>query len=505
MKALVVGAGLGGLAAALQLAVAGYEVEVVEAAAVPGGKAGITTLPGGVEADTGPSTMTLPGVLRSLFAVAGETLEDHVQLRRLDPGFRYIYPDGVHLDVFHDRERTRASVEQVLGSAAAQDFDRFVDYAKDIWDFAAPHFIYDELPGFHSFRKHGPSPLKGLMKLDPFRNMYGGIKARVKSQHLRWLFLRYATYNGSDPRKAPATLNCIAHVELGVGGYGVEGGIYALVRALVALCEARGVSFRYSAPVARVLTKEGRAQGVELRGGEHLPAEVVVWNADVGLLREGALENPKKAGLRTKVVPSMSGWTAIVRAKRTGHTRAPHTVVFPKDYDAEFRDIFRGGRPPADPTVYLCAQEACHGRTGWADEEPVFLMANTPPVKVGEAEDAQVWSALKDKVLATAVSAEALAESDEIVWERTPHGLAERFPGSGGALYGEASNSMFSAFLRPRNRLKNLPGLYLASGSAHPGGGMPLCLQSGLIAARAAIRCQPSESGLVVGPSIRTS
>ncbi len=487
MKAIVVGAGLGGLSAAIRLAASGWQVQVVEAASVPGGKAGTVTVDG-VTFDTGPSTMTLPHVLAEVFEGAGRRIEDHVTLRELNPGFRYLYPDGTCLDVFQRREDTRASVESTLGSDAAKQFDRFVDYAQDIWDFAAPHFIYDEIPGLHSFGKHGPSPLGSLTKLDPFRSMIGGIKARVKNQHLRWLFLRYATYNGSDPRKAPATLNCIAHVELGLGGYGIEGGIQAMVRALVELATELGVRFTYDTPVAKVLQEGGRVTGVQTREGNTLAADAVIWNADVAQLRTGALDRPKKAGLRMKTVPSMSGWTAVARARRTGHQRAPHTVVFPEDYDDEFKAIFDRRTAPPRPTVYLCAQEATHAVPGWADAEPVFLMANAPAQKGGQPADPAHWQALSRVMREQAVAAGVLHADDPFVWERSPDDLAVRFPGSHGSLYGEASNSMFSAFLRPRNHLKKLPGLYLASGSAHPGGGMPLCLQSGMLAARAALR-----------------
>jgi phytoene dehydrogenase-like protein len=154
--------------------------------------------------------------------------------------------------------------------------------------------------------------------------------------------------------------------------------------------------------------------------------------------------------------------------------------VFPEDYLQEFADLFDRDAPPADPTVYLCAQEACHGRAGWPDEEPVFVMANVPAGHDGDCAE------LREVVRARIARAGLAAAEDALVWERTPAGLAEAFPGSRGSLYGAASNSAFAAFRRPPNRVPGVAGLYLASGSAHPGGGMPLCARSGLAAADAA-------------------
>jgi phytoene dehydrogenase-like protein len=162
-------------------------------------------------------------------------------------------------------------------------------------------------------------------------------------------------------------------------------------------------------------------------------------------------------------------------------------VLFPAEYLQEFTDIFDHDQPPAEPTVYLCAQEACHGRTGWAEQEPVFVMANAPAEPENEARPPEVWEALGRTVLERLDAAGLRASGDAIVWERTPTQLAAAFPGSRGSIYGAASNSPLSAFRRPANQVRSVRGLFLASGSAHPGGGVPLCLLSGQAAAEAAL------------------
>ena len=248
-----------------------------------------------------------------------------------------------------------------------------------------------------------------------------------------------------------ATLNCIAHIELVLGGYGVQGGIGALVQALVDVIEARGGIIECGTAVERVLVQGGAAVGLALAGGGERRGRAVVVNADVGLLRDGALPD---AGRH-----------------------------LPADYDAEFRDIFDHDRPPAAPTVYLCAQERCHGLAGWADAEQIFVMTNAPAEPADGPRAPEVWATLEAAVEQRIRAAGIWTEGDSLIWRRSPTELAAAFPGSRGAIYGAASNDRFAAFKRPPNRVPTMPGLYLASGSAHPGGGLPLVALSGLAAA----------------------
>jgi phytoene dehydrogenase-like protein len=174
----------------------------------------------------------------------------------------------------------------------------------------------------------------------------------------------------------------------------------------------------------------------------------------------------------------MSGWTAVVKAKRTD--RPAHQVLFPDhDYLNEFSDIFDHDRPPTSPTVYVCAQEKSHGREGWDEHEPVFIMANAPAEPAAGTRNADIWGELESKVMTRLRERGILAKDDQIVWRRTPGKLASTFPGSRGSIYGAASNNQFAAFQRAPNAVKDLPGLYVATGSAHPGGGVPLCMLSG--------------------------
>lgn len=476
-EVLVIGAGLGGLSAAIALAARGARVTVLEAAARAGGKAGVAAHDG-VEFDTGPSLLTMPDVLDQVFACAGRDRRDLVTLRRLDPAFHYRFADGTELPIAHDPLRTIEHVRSTLGDEAALDLESFLERAGRVWSASAPSFVYGHAPSVARILRMDLRTVWGLTKIDAFRSMWGAITSDVRDPHLRTLLARYATYNGSDVRTAPATLNCISHVELVEGGWGIEGGVSAMVDALVDVARDLGVRFAFDTPVEGLALDGDRVVGA-MAAGETQRADAVVANADARLVLRDWL--PESLRPRTpELAPSMSGWTCMIRARRRAE-RVPHEVLFDEPYLGEFADLFDHDRTPRRPTVYLCAQEKAHGRRGWAEHEPVFAMVNAPPLRSGVP--AAATGHLREQVLDRLRSLGRIDHDDEVVWERAPAQLAAQFPGSLGAIYGSASNNRFAAFLRPANRAPRVHGLYLASGSAHPGGGMPLCLLSGLRAA----------------------
>jgi 1-hydroxycarotenoid 3,4-desaturase len=487
-RVAIVGAGIGGLTAALELAGAGCEVDVYEAGPRVGGKAGVAEHDG-VTFDTGPSVVTLPHVFDAPLRAVGSSLGSAVDLLRPDPATRYHFPDGAVLDVRADAADARREVAQALGEAAAAEWDAFLRYAGDIWASAAPWFVEGDAPTPGHLLRILPAAIGHLPRIDPLRTMNRALEGRVTDERLRWLFQRFATYNGSDPRRAPATLHCIAHVEITAGVFGVRGGLHALPEALAAAARSAGVRVHLDTPVRGVHVQRGRVTGLTLAtggGAEEITADAVVCNADVAHLTGDLLPAATRTSLPRHPVPSMSGWTGVVRARRRPAADRPaHAVLFPSRYAAEFEDIFDAGRAPAEPTVYLCAQEKAHARSGWAEHEPLFVMANAPPLPEGPAPSEAGPHPLRDVVLRRLREAGLIDPDDALVWERSPVGLARQFPGTRGAIYGAASNDPFAAFRRPPNRAGRPVGLYLASGSAHPGGGVPLCGLSGRAAARA--------------------
>ncbi len=488
IDAIVIGAGMGGLSSALTLATSGLRVRLFEALDGPGGKVG-TQRHDGVEFDTGPSLMTMVTVLRDLVEDSGADFEETFDLIEHTPAFRYIWPDGCVFDVHHDLDDTRRSAREVFGPKGAQQFEDFMEYSRKIWEAARPNFIEGGAPSIGSMFKLGLTKLGAVTKIDPLRTMAQGIDRHITEPHLRDVMLRYATYNGSNPFSAPATLNCIAYVEMGEGGWGIRGGMAELPRQLANLASDAGVEMRYHTPVRRILTgPSGAIEGVETEDGERHRASIVVANADVAHVTNALLDETVRHDIPEIEEPSMSGWNAIMRAHHnTAPPRAAHTALFPEEYGEEFHDIFERGRPPQTPTVYLCDQRRAHGREGWEDADAVFVMANCPPEPTHGATAPEVFERLRRRVKERLQGHGLMGPHDHFVWERTPTDLAQTFQGSRGAIYGAASNSQMAAFKRPPNRVARLPGLYLASGSAHPGGGVPLCLMSGRTAAREAL------------------
>jgi 1-hydroxycarotenoid 3,4-desaturase len=475
VKVVVVGAGLGGLSAALHAAGHGHDVVVVEASSQPGGKAGCVVLDG-VEVDTGPSVLTLPQTFDDAFRAVGSRLGEHVELLSEGGRFRYNFHDGSQVDIDPDLAVTRKNVEASFGARAARELDGFLAYAQQIWDSSAPNFVFTDAPSVGSIMRLGFSKLAAVRHLDAWRSMWGAIEGQISDPRLRFLLARYATYNGSNVLTAPATLNCIAHVEMVLGGHGVRGGIGALVRAMVTAAESAGVHFRFGTAVRAIRTERKTVVGVDLADGTSILASAVVANCEASRV-PALLGRPER---RSTEAPSTSGWNAIVRARRRPE-RPAHEVVFPEHYLEEFKDLHDRDRAPKDPTVYTCAPEKAHGRTGWAEHEPLFVMANAPALGPAD-EGPDDWSELEGAVMQRLRGAGLIEDDDEVLWRRNPKELAARFPGSRGAIYGASSNSMWAAFRRPSNRFEGCRGLYLASGTAHPGGGMPLVAMSGRLA-----------------------
>lgn len=478
---VVIGAGMGGLAAALSLSARGLQVTVLEAGPRVGGKVDVH-IHEDVEMDTGPSVLTLPHVLSQILQQAGTSLEKEFALVEAEPAFRYRFPDGTLFDVFPRWEDTIVSAERAFGKPAARQLDSFMDYARGIWDASKDTFVLGKAPkGRDLPMLFAKNPLS-LMRVDPFRSMWDAISDKVKEPRAQDVLLRYATYNGSSPYLAPATLNCIAHVEMGLGMFGVKGGMHEIARVLRRLAEEKGCVFRLCSPVKKIVVEKKRVCAVVLQDDERLDTTEVVVNADVAHLTETLLPESRRA-LPKPGTASLSGHCMLVKARRRPE-RVAHEVLFPETYKKEFDDLFDGQRPPRQPTLYLCAQEKAHLRSGWKDHEPVFVMANAPPTGLRSGEDEESLAReLSQTMRSLLVKNRLIDEQDEIVWERSPRQLADRFLGSRGSIYGAASHGWNAAFQRPRNRVDGIRGLYLASGTAHPGGGVPLCLQSGRMAA----------------------
>jgi phytoene desaturase len=492
-RVVIVGAGIGGLAAAARLATLGHQVVVCEQADRVGGKLASYSRDG-FTFDTGPSLLTLPAVYRDLFIKTGQPIEDSLDLVEVDPAFRYRFPgvDGgepTWLTVPNaSRARLRAALDATLDAGAGDDWERFLERAHAIWQVTRGPFLESPLGGVGDLLRLARRT-SDLRTVAPWRSLRSLGAGYLPDPRLRMLLDRYATYTGSDPRRAPAALAVVPYVEQAFGAWHVRGGLARLADAVHQRAAERGAQVRTGADVRRVLLEGGRAAGVELASGERLPADVVVSDADAAQLYEHLLPGAAGRGPRRRLrraTPSLAGFVLLLAVRGRTRDLAHHTVLFPRDYDAEFDAVFGGpAAPVADPTVYVCSPGDAAMRPD--GHEAWFVLVNAPRHGIGRG--AVDWAApgiagaYADRVLQV-LAERGLDVRDRLLWRevRTPADLEHATRSPGGAIYGTSSNGARSAFLRPANR-SPVPGLFLVGGSAHPGGGLPLVGLSAAIVA----------------------
>jgi phytoene desaturase len=499
---IVIGAGVGGLACAARLAAAGHRVTVLEQADRVGGKLGAYerhTGAGAFRFDTGPSLLTLPDVFAELFAATGSTLEQEVELVPLDPLVRHVFADGTVLDSSPDEGVFIERITQVLGPAAARDWARFWRRAERIWTTSLRHVLRSPVDSPFSLGQLAWR-LSDLAAIGPGRTLRGLGGAYLGDDRLRILLDRYATYTGSDPRRAPAALAAIPYAELRFGGWYLRGGLATLAEALRRRCLALGVDVVLKARVVRIRTARRvagrvggrRVAGVDLADGTSRAATIVVANADAASVYRHLLPTPRRAARLVR--RSLSGFVLLLGVRGRTPGQAHHTVYFGPRYDDEFDAIFgRPARPVADPTVFVTVAD--DPSVSPAGHESWFVLVNAPPH--GPSPSGVDWRAsglaewYADHVINT-LAVRGVDLRDRLLFRelRTPADLESATLTPGGAIYGTPCHGM-GGLLRPANR-SPIRGLYLVGGSSHPGGGLPMvALSAEIVAAMITNRSGP--------------
>ncbi|MFO1201525.1 MAG: FAD-dependent oxidoreductase [Tabrizicola sp.] len=495
-RAVIIGAGMGGLAAAIRLAAGGCRVTVVETAESPGGKARARVTDAGPAA-MGPTVLTLKSEVDALFALCGTSTEAEVAITRLPRLARHWWPGSGPLDLYPDRDANIDAIRTFAGGREAHGFARFDTAARTLYDAFEHPVMRAAKPDLAAIArttlrqpKLWPALLPG-MTLDRWLGQF------FRDPRLRQLFGRYATYVGGRPAHTPAVLSLVWQAEA-QGVWAVTDGIQALAAALARAAETLGVRFHFATQARRITRQSGRVSLVETDQGHH-PADIVVFNGDPRALTEGLLGDAAQAALRPPGKPSLSAWVWSFAAEPEGPRAKDlihHNLFFTADPKAEF-DPIGAGRMPESPTLYLNAQDRDLGPTPATERFQIIMNApaNRPdhPSEDPSCHDRN-FPALGRMGLTFSPppGPEALTR---------PTDLAHRFPGSLGAIYGASPEGALAAFRRPVART-SLPGLYLAGGGVHPGAGVPMALLSGRQAALQALQdlTSPSPSGRTAMP-----
>ncbi|HEX4141293.1 MAG TPA: phytoene desaturase family protein [Candidatus Methylacidiphilales bacterium] len=474
-KVLVIGAGLGGLAAAIRLARAGHAVEVWEKNAEAGGKLK-EVRDGAFRWDTGPSLLTMPHVLRDLYAAAGERLEDHLDLIRLDSACRYFWTDGTVID-------------EDAAFWARPEVARFLDYARGIYELSGEAFLnHPPAEMWRAFTPRNLGKLRHLPKVATTQSLAREVERRFTDPHLRQIFLRFATYNGSSPYTTPATFNIIPYVEATFGPWYVHGGMVKIARELQALAERNGVAFRFNTTAVTVQGNQALAAD-----GHRTNFDCLICNADA--LTAGttflAPLTPEKTQRSLQGKPlSTSGFILFLGVRGRDLRLAHHNILFSDDYPREFAEIHEQKIAPSEPTIYIAISARTDFSHAADDEDNWFVLVNTPARDPNQPWTREETSSYRDLVLQRLGKFGFNDLPARIVTQHTftPTDFATRDLAHHGALYGWASHSIRTSLLRPPLRAPGADNIYFTGGTTHPGGGIPLVLLSGKMVAEMILR-----------------
>ena len=482
---IVIGAGLGGLSAAIHLAVAGRRVLVLEQNESVGGKVAQIRADG-YTWDTGPSVLTMAPVMQELFTAGGARLEDYLTLEPVEPITRYFYNDGVTLDATRDLPKMTSQIGR-LNARDVEGYLGFLAHAAALDRITSPVFIRGDPPTLLDILRVPPAD---MLRVDAWRTVDAAIRHWVRDPHLQMLLGRYATYVGASPYQAPAVLNVIAHTELTCGIWYAKGGIYTVVRAYRALAEALGVEIQTTRRVSTIQLDEGHnhsVRGVVLEDGTRVESGAVVANVDVTTvyahMLPPALVRRRFRRLK-RAAPSLSGFVLLLGVRGQTPELAQHNIVFPSHYRREFEDIFRHGEPPDEPTVYISISARQDPDQAPEGDENWFVLVNVPPLVAGfdwREEAPRYRDRVLNRLAEAGFDVRSRIESEHML---TPLDLEARTGAWRGSLYGASSNQALAALRRPSPRDPLIRGLYFAGGTTHPGGGVPMVTLSGGVAAR---------------------
>ena len=480
-KVVIVGGGIAGLCACLKLSHQGYEVILLEKENHPGGK--IRSIQAGdLEIDSGPTVFTMRWVFEELFKECGEDFSSLIATTKLPVLARHFWGTD-QLDLFADQQLSAQAIQDFSGKKQADLFLDFCRVSQKVYESLEKPYIRARRPTLPSMMSQlGLSGTKTLMGIGPFKNLWQSLETFFPDPRLQQLFGRYATYCGSSPFLAPATLMLIAHVEM-AGVWSINGGMTELPKIVAQLALARGAKIQYGALVKEIKSVNQKISHVELETGEIISADAIIFNGDIAALSSGLLGT--EINKATPPIPTVSSLSAVTWSASIPANQLPishHNVFFDDDYQSEFTNIFTENRIPQKPTVYLCAQSRTHAEKLSSPTEKVLLLVNAPAN--GDSPTSQKEIELCQQNVFQLLGKSGFQINPES-WEMvrtTPQDFHHLFPATKGALYGMATHGWMSSFQRPSS-ISKIKNLFLAGGSVHPGPGVPMAALSGRLAA----------------------
>ncbi|GAB5406683.1 MAG: phytoene desaturase family protein [Aureliella sp.] len=490
----VIGGGLAGLSAACVLAARGHSVTLLEKNEWVGGKAAVHHRDG-FRFDMGPTILTLPSVLKRIFEEAGKKVSDYMDLVPLDPQWRCFFEDGSELDLVSDAEKMKANLTALSGdSRAAEGYDKFLGMSKQLHDVSDRFFFWKSVGGiadtFESTGMFNLAVLRDVLSLRMGTSVAKIVREHVPDERAAQMIDHFTQYVGSSPEASPAVLCGIAHMQTEEGVWYPMGGTRAVPEALAKLATELGVDIRTSCDVDEIETIGSGVAGVRLTSGERLPFDAVVSNCDSVRTHRELLRNravPTKLTRKKDIEPACSGVVLYLGLKEKYDHLLHHNFVFSKDPHEEFDWIYNRGMPAPDPTAYVCAPAVTEPGVAPEGGEALYILVHTPYLRPNHDWKTMLpeyREVILDKLERTGGMK---GIRDRIVTEDslTPEGIHNRYRVLNGAIYGLASHGKYLGAFKPANRSKEIRGLYLAGGAAHPGPGMPMVMMSGWIAADA--------------------
>ena len=484
-KVIIIGSGIGGLAAAMRLSSAGIAVRVIEKQAYPGGKIRTKNTSAGL-VDAGPTVLTMYEVFEELFLTCGENIENHLNLIPEEIIARHWWRDGSCLDLFSSFDRNLEAIKNFSGTNSSREFEKFNNLSKALFDLFNQPIIKSPKPRIL------PIMINGFGNIPVLYNslirkgiLYDLLETNFSDLRLTQLFSRYATYVGGSPLLSPSILSLIWNVE-SRGVWRIKGGMHQLPKCMENIARKAGAIFHYESLVERILVKDDKVRGIMLDSGEEILADIVLFNGDPMALKSGLLGNKLKNSIPQKgLFPrSLSAYVWSFSAKPAGSELAHHNVFFNSNYKQEFQEI-ADGLMPTDPTLYVCSQgnnkDPTPNPTNIGRFEIIINAAPISNVKIPEKhEEFQKCRDITFPTLELMGLKLELEPKPEML--TTPFEFNELFPGSLGSLYGRSPHGITSTFKRPLSR-SPIKGLVMAGGSIHPGAGIPMACQSGKHAA----------------------